>query len=135
MPIPAIHNPFNLAVHGLRAEGLRLNVATQNIANANTVRTDDTDAYLRKEVILTSDEEALDGLTIDQIVTDRRRDFKRVYNPAHPHADENGFVTMSNVEVPMELINMMSASRAYQANVASIKRYQDMINSTLELLR
>lgn len=135
MPIPAIHNPFNLAVHGLRAEGLRLNVATQNIANANTVRTDDTEAYVRKEVILTSDEEALDGLTIDQIVTDHRRDFKRVYNPSHPHADENGFVTMSNVEVPMELINMMSASRAYQANVASIKRYQDMINSTLELLR
>jgi flagellar basal-body rod protein FlgC len=135
MPIPAIHNPFNLAVHGLRAEGLRLNVATQNIANANTVRTDDTEAYVRKEVILTSDEEALDGLTIDQVVTDRRRDFKRVYNPAHPHADKDGFVTMSNVEVPMELINMMSASRAYQANVASIKRYQDMMNSTLELLR
>jgi flagellar basal-body rod protein FlgC len=135
MPIPAIHNPFNLAVHGLRAEGLRLNVATQNIANANTVRTDDTEAYLRKEVILTSDEEALDGLTIDEVITDQRRDFKRVYNPAHPHADKDGFVTMSNVEVPMELINMMSASRAYQANVASIKRYQDMINSTLELLR
>jgi len=135
MPIPAIHNPFNLAVQGLRSEGLRLNVATQNIANANTVRTDDTEAYVRKEVILTSDEEALDGLSIEQVVRDQRHPFKRVYNPAHPNADEKGFVTMSNVEVPMELINMMSASRAYQANVASIKRYQDMVNSTLELLR
>jgi flagellar basal-body rod protein FlgC len=135
MPIPAIHNPFNLAVQGLRSEGLRLNVATQNIANANTVRTDDTEAYVRKEVILTSDEEALDGLGIEQVVRDQRHPFKRVYNPAHPNADQQGFVTMSNVEVPMELINMMSASRAYQANVASIKRYQDMVNSTLELLR
>jgi flagellar basal-body rod protein FlgC len=135
MPIPAIHNPFNLAVQGLRSEGLRLNVATQNIANADTVRTDDTEAYVRKEVILTSDEEALDGLSIEQVVRDQRHPFKRVYNPAHPNADEKGFVTMSNVEVPMELINMMSASRAYQANVASIKRYQDMVNSTLELLR
>lgn len=135
MPIPAIHNPFNLAVQGLRSEGLRLNVATQNIANANTVRTDDTEAYVRKEVILTSDEEALDGLSIEQVVRDQRHPFKRVYNPAHPNADEKGYVTMSNVEVPMELINMMSASRAYQANVASIKRYQDMVNSTLELLR
>jgi flagellar basal-body rod protein FlgC len=135
MPIPAIHNPFNLAVQGLRSEGLRLNVATQNIANANTVRTDDTEAYVRKEVILTSDEEALDGLGIEQVVRDQRHPFKRVYNPAHPNADQQGFVTMSNVEVPMELINMMSASRAYQANVASIKRYQDMVNSTLELRR
>ncbi|MFP4356333.1 MAG: flagellar basal body rod protein FlgC [Phycisphaerae bacterium] len=135
MPIQPITNPYNLAVQGLRAEGLRMNVATQNIANANTVRTDSQEPYARKEVILESEEDGINGITIEQIVPDMRRDFKHVYNPSHPHADENGFVTMSNVEIPMELMNMMAATRAYQANVASMRRYQDMVETSLELLR
>ncbi len=135
MPVQGVTNPYNLAVQGLRAEGLRMNVATQNIANANTVRTDDREAYLRKEVILESGDDGLDGITIEQIVPDMRRDFKRIYNPSHPAADEKGYVTMSNVDVPMELMNMMAATRAYQANIASLRRYQGMVEASLELLR
>ena len=135
MGVTAISNPFNLAVQGLRAEGLRMNVATQNIANSNTVRTDDREAYVRKEVVMLAEDDGIQGITIDEVMPDLRRDFKRVYNPAHPHADKDGFVTMSNVDVPLELVNMMAASRAYQANIASMKKYQEMSDSALELLR
>jgi len=61
--------------------------------------------------------------------------FKRVLEPGHPEADADGYVAMPNVELPMEMMHMAAASRAYQANAAVLKRYQEMIDITLELLR
>ena len=59
----------------------------------------------------------------------------RIYKPGHPHADAEGFVTMPNVVVSNEMVDLMVASRAYEANLSAIKTYQEMANSTLELLR
>ncbi|MEA3368156.1 MAG: flagellar basal body rod C-terminal domain-containing protein, partial [Planctomycetota bacterium] len=61
--------------------------------------------------------------------------FRQVLMPGHPDADKDGFVQMPNVDLPVEMMNLTIASRAYQANVAVLKRYQDMVETTVELLR
>ena len=66
---------------------------------------------------------------------DYATDFKRLWKPGHPDADEQGYVRMPNVQLPLEMINMVSASRAYQANAAVIKQHQDMMDVALELLK
>ena len=61
--------------------------------------------------------------------------FQRILDPGHPQADESGYVSLPNVKLPNEMVNLTVAARAYQANVAVLKRYQNMVESTLELLR
>lgn len=134
MPL-RIANTFQIASSGMLAEGARMDVSAQNLANANTVSTGQAEAWRRREVVLTAEDDGLSGVSISDILSDNESDFRHVWNPNHPYADENGFVTMSNVDIPTEMIQMTAASRAYQANVASMKRYQDMVESTLELLR
>ncbi|MFP4107322.1 MAG: flagellar basal body rod protein FlgC, partial [Phycisphaerae bacterium] len=77
----------------------------------------------------------LQGVTIEQVIGDMSTDFKKVHMPGHPDADEDGMVAMPNVDLPVEMMNMVTASRAYQANAAVLKRYQDSVDTTLELLR
>jgi flagellar basal-body rod protein FlgC len=62
-------------------------------------------------------------------------DFNSIYDPGNPQADENGYVAMPNVNLPIEIMNLNIATRTYQANVAILKRYQQMVETTLELLR
>jgi flagellar basal-body rod protein FlgC len=62
-------------------------------------------------------------------------DFQKILNPGHPNADENGYVSMPNVHLPVEMINLNVAARTYQANAAILKRYQQMVETTLELLK
>ena len=132
MSIGKIQNPFNIASSALRAESMRMSVAARNVANAESVSTDGQEAWRRREIVLSSDE---NGKVSFSEIIDMATDLKQVFKPNHPNADGKGFVSMSNVEVPMEMMEMMSASRAYQANVASMKRYQDMSEATLQLLR
>jgi flagellar basal-body rod protein FlgC len=62
-------------------------------------------------------------------------DFHRIFDPGNPNADEKGYVLMPNVNVPIEMMNLTVATRAYQANAAILKRYQQMVETTLELLK
>jgi flagellar basal-body rod protein FlgC len=64
-----------------------------------------------------------------------RGEFKRVLQPGHPDADANGYVAMPNIDLPVEMMHMVAATRAYEANAAVLKRYQDGVDITLELLR
>ncbi len=134
MSVNRIQSPVDIAVTGLRAESLRLNVIARNIANANTSRTDTNEPYRRQDVILSTGGD-IDGVSIEEIVPDMNTAFKRIFKPGHPDADKNGYVLMPNVDVPVEMMNMIVATRSYQANVAVLKRYQDIMNLTLELLR
>ncbi len=125
----------DIAVSGLRAEALRMNVIARNIANANTSRTESGQPYRRQQVVLSTEQEGMVGVSVEEVAADMLTPFKRVYQPGHPDADKGGYVLMPNVNLPVEMMHMMAASRAYQANAAVLKRYQEMVNVTLELLR
>lgn len=125
----------DIAVSGLRAESLRMNIIARNIANANTSRTESGQPYRRQQVVLGTEQEAMAGVSVEEVAMDMLNPFKRVYQPGHPDADKDGYVLMPNVDLPVEMMHMMAASRAYQANAAVLKRYQEMVNVTLELLR
>ena len=135
MGVDKVATPVDIAVSGLRAESLRMNVIARNIANANTSRTESGQPYRRQQVVLSTEQEGLVGVSVEEVVADMLSPFKRVYQPGHPDADKDGYVLMPNVNLPVEMMHMVAASRAYQANAAVLKRYQEMVNVTLELLR
>jgi len=135
MAINGISSSIDIAISGLRAESTRMNVISANIANSNVTETPDGGPYRRQDVTLATDAENLGGVTIQGVAGDFSTAFKEVYQPGHPQADENGYVRMPNVELPIEMMNLVTASRAYEANAAVLKRYKNSIDVTLELLR
>ena len=135
MPIEGLFTSMEISSSGLLAQRLRMNAIASNIANVNTNRTDTGKPYRRKELVLSTESDEIGGVKIDGIYDDESTEFKNLYQPGHPDADENGNVLMPNVNLPVEMMQMVMASRAYQANAAILKRYQSMIDVTLELLR
>jgi flagellar basal-body rod protein FlgC len=134
MGINRISTPADIAVSGLKAEALRMNVIANNIANSNTTRTDKGEPFRRKEVVLSTSGD-LSGVSIEDSLRDTTDEFKTLYQPGHPDADKDGFVKMPNVDMPVEMMSMVVANRAYQANAAVLKRYQETVETALELLR
>ncbi|MBM4019177.1 MAG: flagellar basal body rod protein FlgC [Planctomycetes bacterium] len=130
-----VAGPVDIAVSGLKAQALRMNVIATNIANASTSRTPSGQPYRRQEVLVRSTGAGLAGVVVGQVVPDTQTDFKRVLQPGHPDADPGGYVRMPNVDLPVEMMSLVTASRAYQANAAVLKRFQDHVDTTLELLR
>lgn len=137
---------MNTATSGLSAQRLRLDVITQNISNSNTTRTEDGGPYKRKTVLFESmqnpssfdavlgkyQEMGNNGVRVSQIVEDETA-FPVVYDPTHPDANENGYVQMPNVNIVDEMVNMISASRAYEANVTAFNNMKAMTAKALEL--
>ena len=109
--------------------------AAANIANASTTQAEGGLPYRRKSVVLSTLLDQLSGVEVVEVASDIETDFKRLYQPGHPDADSDGFVNMPNVDLPQEMIHMIEATRAYQANAAVLKRYQESIDVALELLR
>jgi flagellar basal-body rod protein FlgC len=134
MNIERTSAPVDIAVSGLRVQALRMNVIATNIANANTTRTASGQVYRRQDVQVKT-VGGRSGVTVARVVQDQTGALKKVLMPGHPDADANGYVTMPNVELPTEMMNLVTASRAYQANAAVMKRYQDLTEATLDLLR
>jgi flagellar basal-body rod protein FlgC len=112
-----------------------MNVIANNIANAQTTDIGDGQPYRRREVTFSSDDEELSGVEIDGILPDMKTKLQRVLMSGHPNADKEGYVMMPNVSLPVEMMNMVTATRAYQASAAVLRRYQDITDTTLELLR
>jgi len=135
MSIEGVNSTVDIAVSGLRAQATRMNVIASNIANASTSRTESGGPYRRQSVVLSTIMEQLKGVEVLEVVPDMTSELNRVYQPGHPDADREGFVMLPNVDVPMEMIDLITASRAYGANAAILKRYQENIDVTLELLR
>ena len=130
-----ISNSIDIAVSGLRAESARMKAITGNIANSSTTRTPSGEPYRRMSVLLATEGAGISGVKVQQIAPDMTTAFKRVHQPEHPDADKDGYVLMPNVDLPVEMMNLVAASRAYQANAAILKRYQEIMDLTIELLR
>lgn len=134
MAIDKMFGPVEIATSGLRAQNKNMEVIYSNIANAKSTDAGDGKPYRRLEALFKAQKEDISGVTIDEIVPDKS-DFVKILDPGHPKADKDGYVMMPNVNLPTELISLNLATRAYQANVAILKRYQRMVENTLELLR
>ena len=128
----------------LDAERARLEVAMSNIANAESTRGANGEPYRRRGVVLTpssvgSFESELDrvvavGVKVADIVEDPSP-FRKRYEPSHPDADAEGYVSVPNVDVPEEMVDMLGAARAYQANLTAIGLIRDTIQRALDLAK
>lgn len=125
---------IDIAVSGLRAQGRNMELISSNVANAQSTDNGQGQPYRRVEAILKTDGQGIAGVKIEKIAEDMS-DFPRILRPGHPDADGQGYVAMPNVDVPMEMMNLNTAVRTYQANAAVLKRYQQMVETTLELLK
>jgi flagellar basal-body rod protein FlgC len=134
MEIDSTFGPIDIAVSGLRAQGKQMEVISSNVANARTTDAGKGEPYRRLEAIFKAKSDGISGVSIDDIVADKS-EFQRIMEPGHPDADEQGYVLMPNVNLPLEMINLTTATNIYQANAAILKRYQQMVQTTLELLR
>jgi flagellar basal-body rod protein FlgC len=126
--------PIDIAVSGLRAQNKQMEVISSNIANARTTDAGNGEPYRRLEVVLKTQQNDISGVEVENIIEDKA-EFERILDPGNPQADKNGYVQMPNVSIPVEMMNLSLATRTYQANAAVLKRYQQMVDTTLELLR
>ncbi|NTV90290.1 MAG: flagellar basal body rod protein FlgC [Clostridiales bacterium] len=140
---------LDVGASALTAQRLRMDVISQNIANANTTRTDSGTPYRRKVVIF--EEKSNTGTSFSDYLSQSSRErvvgngvrvagivedttpFKKVYDPGNPDADTDGYVEMPNVDTVTEMVNMISATRAYEANVTSINTTKSIAMKALEI--
>ena len=134
MEVNSSFGPIDIAISGLRAQNKKMEIISSNVANAQTTDNGQGEPYRRLEAVLKTDGDTIGGVTLDEIITDMS-DFPKILRPGHPDADDQGYVTMPNVNLPMEMMNLKMAARTYQANTAILKRYQEMVETTLELLK
>lgn len=134
MEVDSLFGPIDIAVSGMRAQGKNMEVISSNVANARTTDAGQGQPYRRIEALFKTEDEGVTGVTLDRIVKDMS-DFPRILDPGNPNADEQGYVAMPNVKLPIEMMNLSIATRTYEANAAILKRYQRMVETTLELLR
>ncbi len=127
---------FDVAASGMEAQRLRLNTIASNLANVNTTKGPGGLPYRRRDVVFASIPQKgfLVPVRVMGIVQDQRP-FRRVYEPGHPEADEEGYVMLPNVDPVEEMVNMLSAMRAYEANVAVFNSAKDMALRALEIGR
>lgn len=134
MEVNNIFGPIDISVSGMRAQGKSIEVISSNVANSRTTDAGEGEPYRRLEAMLKAETDSIGGVTVADIAKDMG-DFERIFDPSNPQADEHGYVSMPNVNLPIEIMNLNIAKRTYQANAAILKRYQQMIETTLELLR
>ena len=135
---------LNVNASGLTAQRKRVELSSANLANSQTTRTEEGGPYRRKDVVFqtASFQDSLgaamgggvDGVEVSEVVDDPTP-FDRRYEPGHPDADKDGYVSYPNVNVMAEMANLVSASKSYEANLAAIGIVKAMINRTLEIGR
>jgi flagellar basal-body rod protein FlgC len=129
---------LSISASGMTAERLRMDVIAENLANADTTRGPDGKPYRRKEVVLEaaggSFEQTLNGVQVAGIAEDSSP-ARRVYDPGHPDADKDGYVSLPNVEPVSEMVDLITASRGYEANVQALQASKQMFVKTLDILR
>jgi len=125
---------FSIAGSAMNAQSQRLNVVASNLANADSVAGPDGAPYQARQVVFTaqSDRQTPGGVAVTDIV-ESQAPGKRLYDPKHPLADEQGFITTSNVNPVEEMVNMISASRSYQNNIEIMNTTQQLMMKTLQM--
>jgi len=145
------YDVMDTAGSGLTAQRLRMDIISSNIANAETTRTDEGEPYRRQKPVFavkntnlkdfslpSAFSESLDNISKGVRVAEIRRDpgpFDLVYEPGHPDADEEGYVRMPNVEIVNEMVDMISASRSYEANVSVIENSKQLARQVINIGR
>lgn len=135
---------------GMQAERVRMDVVSENLANAETTKAANGQPYRRKDVVFqeagdqgssfasilagVSNSTPTHGVKVAGIVEDSSP-LKRIYDPGHPDADKDGYVTMPNVNTVTEMTDLISSSRSYEANVTAMQTAKTMFTKTLDLLR
>ena len=144
----SLFSTLSVSASGMSAERQRAEVLVENIANADTTRTADGGPYRRKDVVFASQDlsspfssfmesisgDHVSGVGVDQIVEDTG-DPDRRYMPGHPDADQDGYVAFPRVNPAEDMVDLLGASRSYQANVSAITAVKDMIQRSIDLFR
>lgn len=132
-----IFNTMRISASALSAERLRMDTITSNLANAQTTRTEDGGAYVRKVAVFqeaVDKKKGLNGVKAVEIMDDPSP-MRIVYDPTHPDADELGYVEMPNVNILNEMADMIVATRAYEANIDGLTATKSMFSKALEIGR
>lgn len=129
-----IFRSMDISSSGLNAQWVRMQVVANNVANADTTRTPQGGPYRRQQVVFSTVLDEMSGVTVDG-VEDSAGPARIIYNPGHPDANPQGYVSMPNVQLPMEMVDMLTAGRAYQANLMAMKNFRQICEETLKLLR
>jgi flagellar basal-body rod protein FlgC len=122
---------MNISTSGMAAERFRMDVIAGNIANANSSKVGNQEPYRRKDVVLTG---TSNGVEVSQVVDDMTP-FQMKYDPGNPNHDQNGFVETTNVQPVNEMVDMMSATRSYEANIAAFNTTKTMIRDAFTLAK
>ena len=131
---------FRVSASALEAQRGRMNTIASNMANIHSTQTESGGPYRRKDVVFSTDpigsdnSPALEGVKIVQVV-DSADPFKKVFDPSHPDADKDGFVNLPNINIMEEMVNMMMAVKAYEANVTTFNMSKTMFLRALEIGR
>ena len=131
----SIFSGMRICASGISGERLRMDVISSNIANMNTTRTDEGGPYRRKVAIFKENYDknlGMLGIKAVQIEEDDS-EFRLEYNPTHPDANEEGYVEYPNVDILVEKTDLMTAQRAYEANVDALTAQKNMISKALEI--
>ncbi len=133
---------MNVSASGMSAQRTRMNVVSSNLANINTTRTAEGGPYVRKNVILSAVpvRDSFGKLLDENIsapnvvgITNDQSEFQKVYDPSHPDADASGYVLMPNVNLMKEMVDMLSATRAYEANSTVISTIKGMAQRAIDI--
>ncbi|WP_448376023.1 flagellar basal body rod protein FlgC [Fervidobacterium sp.] len=133
-------NIMNISSTGLSAQRFRIELISTNIANSETTRTANGEPYRRKVPVFQElvrniqGRKENSGVVVKEIYEDPSQ-FRIVYDPTHPDADENGYVRLPNVNIIREMVDMINAQRAYEANATAINTTKAMITSALQIGR
>ncbi len=136
---------FRISATGLRAQRQRMEIIADNLANIHSTRTEEGGPFRKKEpVFVTSDlsrggfrsafDQKLEGVKMDEVV-ESAKPFERAFDPGHPDADKDGYVTLPNVNVVEEMADMMTATRSYEANITIVNTTKQMFLKALEIGR
>ena len=141
----SLFSSLQVSASGMGAQRTRAELLVENMANAETTRTPEGGPYRRKDVVFSSEaenspfsasfqSELATGVTVSDVVVDGREPERR-YLPGHPDADASGYVAFPRLNPAEEMVDLLNASRSYQANVAAISAIKDMINRSIDIMR
>jgi flagellar basal-body rod protein FlgC len=144
----SLFNLLSVSASGMAAQRARAEVIVENLANSETTRTPEGGPYRRKDVVFESEAQGSPfsavfqtemsagsmGVGVSQVIEDSRPPDMR-YQPGHPHADARGYVAFPHMSPAEEMVDLMGATRGYQANVAAISAVKDMVSKSIDLMK
>ncbi|MBM3549045.1 MAG: flagellar basal body rod protein FlgC [Alphaproteobacteria bacterium] len=133
-----LQKSMSVAASGMKAQGTRLKIVAENLANADTIMgADGFDPYRRKVITFKNELDRASGANVVKVnpMSYDQSDFRIEYRPTHPKSDPDGYVKMPNVNSLIEVMDMREAQRSYEANVTMIEGSRNMIQRTIDLLR